>query len=270
MRILLVGPTGQTGNHVIDALRRRQPDVAIRTLTPPCGMQALSIEVIPGNDDTGTQSLRSIEHIPGNDDTGTQRFRSIEHIPGNDDTGTQRFRSIEHIPGNDDTGTQRFRSIEHIPGNDDTGTQHRRSADFSGDAAAAPDCGLAVRDIDAVIYCAPASGSTETAFGIGLIDAAAAAGVGRFVYFAGLPAPVVEAHLAEVGAQSGLAWTVLRCSAFAQGAAALDLAECAATVALDDGQAFAADDLVDDKPVGIIAAIVENGGPGAAGAPSAV
>jgi len=236
MRILLVGPTGHTGNHVIDALRRRQPDVAIPTLTPPCGMHALAIEVIPGNDDTGTQ----------------------------------RFRSIEHIPGNDDTGTQRFRSIEHIPGNDDTGTQHRRSADLSGGTAAAPDCGLAVRDIDAVIYCVPASGSTETAFAIGLIDAAAAAGVRRFVYVAGLPSPEVEAHLAQVGAQSGLAWTVLRSSAFAQGAAALNLAEFAATVALDEGQAFAAIDLAGDKPVGPIVTIVEDGGPGAAGAPSAV
>jgi hypothetical protein len=253
MRILLVGPTRHTGNYLIDALRRRRPDVAIRTLTPSCETQALSIEVIPGNDDTGTQSLRSIEHIPGNDDTGTQHRRSIEHIPGNDDTGTQHFRSIEHIPGNYDTGTQHF-----------------RTADFGGDMTSAPDCSVAVRDIDAVIYCVPASGATETAFAFGLIDAAAAAGVGQFVYVAGLPAPEVEAHLAQVGAQSGLAWTVLRSSAFAQGAAALNLAEFAVTVALDDGQAFPVYGVAGDQPVGIIAAIVEDGGPGAAGAPSAV
>ncbi|WP_404480842.1 NmrA family NAD(P)-binding protein [Novosphingobium sp. BL-52-GroH] len=310
MRILVVGPTGRTGSHVIDALRGRQADVAIRGFCRYPENRARSIEVIPGNADTGTKvRTRSIEVIPGNADTGTKsRTRSIEVIPGNSDTGTKsRTRSIEVIPGNSDTGTKsRTRSIEVIPGNSDTGTRSRSHAIdcLVGDLENPADRALAVEDIDTVIHYAPAFHPREAAMGTGMIDAAVAAGVKRFVYVSALHAqassvPGNAAKLAVEGylAESGLEWTVLRPQSFMQNidvAAALDagalelpfplatrlghvdlsdLAEVLAKVTFEDGHALASYDIASDEALGTaeIAALIAtvSGTPVAAGEMSA-
>ncbi|WP_232493159.1 NmrA family NAD(P)-binding protein [Novosphingobium kaempferiae] len=313
MRILVVGPTGRTGSHVIDALRAHDPDAEIRGLCrypeePARSIETIPgtfvaaerrsrpIETIPGNGDTGTRRSRPIETIPGNGDTGTRRSRPIETIPDNSETGTRRSRPIETIPGNGDTGTRRAvamevvvdaaegsvvrsRPIETIPGNLTAGTQRSHSIEcLTGDLENPVDRALAVAGIDTVIHCAPAFHPREAAMGTGMIDAAVAAGVKRFIYVSALHAQVssvpgnaaklaVEGYLAE----SGLDWTVLRPQNFMQNidvaatleAAALelpfplatrlgyldlaDLAEVVAKVAYEDGHAFATYDLATDE-----------------------
>jgi uncharacterized protein YbjT (DUF2867 family) len=254
MRILVVGPTGRTGSHVIDALRGRDPDVSIRGFCRYPETRARSIEVIPGNLDTGGRRERSIEVIPGNLDTGGRRERSIEVIPGNLDTGGRRERSIEVIPGNLDTGGRRERSIEVIPGNLDTGGRRERSIEvipgnldtgaqpysvacLRGDLENPADRALAVEDIDTVIHYAPAFHPREAAMGTGMIDAAVAAGAKRFIYVSALHAQAssvpgnaakleVEGYLAE----SGLEWTILRPQSFMQN---IDVAAALASGALE-------------------------------------
>ncbi|MEE4450412.1 NmrA family NAD(P)-binding protein [Novosphingobium resinovorum] len=330
MRILVVGPTGRTGSHVIDALRARDPEADIRGLCRYPESPARSIETIPGNLDTGTRSARAIETIPGNLDTGTRRARAIETIPGNLDTGTRRARAIETIPGNLDTGTRSARAIETIPGNLDTDTRSARAIEtipgnldtgtrrtlamevvadpaegsttraraietipgnldtgtrrshaiacFTGDLENPADRALAVEGVDVVIHYAPAFHPREAAMGTGMIDAATAAGVKRFIYVSALHAqatsvPGNAAKLAVEGylAESALDWTVLRPQAFMQNvdvAAAVaagaldlpfplasrqgyldlfDLAEVVARIVHEDGHALATYDLAGDE-----------------------
>ncbi|WP_159978288.1 MULTISPECIES: NAD(P)H-binding protein [unclassified Novosphingobium] len=309
MRILVVGPTGRTGCHVIDALRSRDPDVSIRGLCRYPETRTRSIEVMPGNLDTGGQRTRAIEVMPGNLDTGGQRTRAIEVMPGNLDTGGQRTRAIEVMPGNLDTGGQRTRSIEVMPGNLDTGGQRTRAIEvmpgnldtggqrtrahriecLTGDLENPADRTLAVEGMDVVVHYAPAFHPRETAMGTGMIDAAVAAGVKRFVYVSALhvqaaSVPGNAAKLAVEGylAESALEWTVLRPQSFMQNidvAAALaagkldlpfplgtrqghvdiaDLAEVLAKVTFEDGHALAGYDIASDEALGTaeIAALI--------------
>ncbi|MFD2402868.1 NmrA family NAD(P)-binding protein [Novosphingobium soli] len=411
MRILVVGPTGRTGSHVVEALRRRDPNIAIRGLCRYPDQRARSIEVVPGNDETGTHrgievvpgndetgakrtialvsgaggTQRSIEVVPGNDETGTTRgievvpgndetgtTRAIEVVPGNDETGTTRAievvpgndetgttrgievvpgndetgttrgievvpgndetgttRAIEVVPGNDETGTTRgievvpgndetgttrgievvpgndetgtTRAIEVVPGNDETGTGLRLVVDvLIGDLENPIDRAAAVNGVDVVIHYAPAFHPREAAMGTGMIDAAVAAGVKRFIYVSALQAsaPGVPGHAAKLAVEghlagSGLEWTILRPQSYMQnvdvagvvlqGALALpapagmpqghvdlaDLAEVIAKIVFEKGHAYATYDIASDEALstaeiaGLIASA--SGGPVTAG-----
>lgn len=289
MRILVVGPTGRTGSHVIDALRGRDPEADIQGFCRYPHEPARAIETVPGNLDTGTRA-RAIETVPGNLDTGT-KARAIETVPGNLDTGT-RARGIETVPGNLDTGTRKkramelvvdplegsiavSRAIETVPGNLDTGTRRAHSITcLTGDLENPADRARSVEGVDLVIHYAPAFHPREAAMGTGMIDAAVAAGVSRFIYVSALHAQVtsVPGHAAKLAveaylAESGLEWTILRPQAYMQNidvAAVLeagvldlpfalttrqgyldmaDLAEVIAKVSTEDGHALATYDL---------------------------
>ncbi|EJU10440.1 NmrA family protein [Sphingomonas sp. LH128] len=325
MRILVVGPTGRTGSHVIDALRGRDPDADIRGLCRYPQEPARAIETVPGNLDTGSAKARAIETVPGNLDTGTSRKRAIETVPGNLDTGSARARAIETVPGNLDTGSAKARGIETVPGNLDTGSGKKKRAVelvvdplegsiavsraietvpgnldtgtrrahsitcLTGDLENPADRARAVEGIDVVIHYAPAFHPREAAMGTGMIDAAVAAGVSRFIYVSALHAQVtsVPGHAAKLAveaylAESGLQWTVLRPQTYMQNidvaavleAGALDLpfalttrqgyldmadlADVVAKVASEDGHALATYDLASDEALSTaeIAALV--------------
>ncbi|MFT4056595.1 MAG: NmrA family NAD(P)-binding protein [Novosphingobium sp.] len=285
---------------MIDALRTRDPEANIRGLCRYPHEPARAIETVPGNLDTGAKA-RAIETVPGNLDTGTRKARAIETVPGNLDTRTATARGIETVPGNLDTGTQKkraielvvdslegsiavSRAIETVPGNLDTGTRRAHAiVCLTGDLENPVDRAKAVEGIDIVIHYAPAFHPRETAIGTGMIDAAVAAGVSRFIYVSTLHAQVasvpghaaklvVEAYLAE----SNLEWTILRPQNYMQnidvsGVLAThrldlpfpltmrqnyldiaDLAEVVAKVADEDGHAFATYDLANDEALSTV------------------
>ncbi|EJL24443.1 NmrA family NAD(P)-binding protein [Novosphingobium sp. AP12] len=241
MRILVVGPTGRAGSHVIDALRARDPDLSIRGFCRYPETRSRSIEVIPGNGDTGGRRASAIEVIPGNGDTGGRRASAIEVIPGNGDTGGRRASAIGVIPGNGDTGGRRASAIGVIPANGDTGgrrasaigvipgngdTGGRRERPMEvvpelrmtsqqsdlidclcGDLENPADRALAVEGIDTVIHYAPAFHPREAAMGTGMIDAAVGAGVQRFIYVSALHAQAssVPGHAAKLEVEGYLA-----------------------------------------------------------------
>lgn len=151
----------------------------------------------------------------------------------------------------------------------------------------------AVAGIDTVIHYGPAMDPREVAMGTGTVDAAAAAGVGRFVFVSVIHPQIddllnhqaklrIEAHLIN----SGLDWTILRPQHYFQnvdpvlvqrtGALVMpypvttrlghvdmnDLAEAAAKVAVEPGHSFAAYDIasaahltVEDLAEGLAAAL---------------
>lgn len=267
MRILVTGPTGRTGSHVIKALRRSAPHHAITGFCRFPESRARSIEVIPGNGDTGARLAHAIEVIPGNGDTGARLARSIEVIPGNGDTGARHARSIEVIPGSGDTAGARTRRQQ-------AGPIDLRCGDLENPA----DRALAVEDVDAVIHYGPAFHPREAAMGTGMIDAAAAAGVKRFVYVSalhaqagGVPGNAAKLEVEGYLAGSDLDWTILRPQSFMQNidvAAVLeagilelpfplgqrqghvdlaDLAEVVAKIVTEDGHALATYDIASDE-----------------------
>jgi len=312
MRILVVGPTGRTGRHVIAALRSREAELSVRGFCRTPSALARSIEVIPGNTG-GTQAMartvevipgntggaqalaRTVEVIPGNTGGAQAMARTVEVIPGNTGGAQAMARSVEVIPGNTGDAQALSRTIEVIPGNTGDAPTLSRTVEvipgntgdglgadglefMSGDLENPADRARAVEGVDVVVHYASAFHPREAALGTGLIDAAAAAGVGRFVYVSALDnladhlpgsaaKRAVEAHLA----QSGLEWTVLRPQRYMQnidvpGAAAsgtlgmpvppgtrlalidlADVAEAVATVVLETGHAFASYDLASEE-----------------------
>lgn len=307
MRILVVGPTGRTGRHVIDTLRGRDPDADIRGLCRYPQEPARAIETVPGHLDIGSAKARAIETVPGHLDTGGARVRAIETVPGHLDTGGAKARAIETVPGHLDTGSAKkramevvvdplegsfavSRAIETVPGHLDTGTREAHSIIcLTGDLENPADRARAVEGVDLVIHYAPAFHPREAAMGTGMIDAAVAAGVSRFIYVSALHAQVtsVPGHAAKLAveaylAESRLEWTVLRPQTYMQNidiaavlaAGALDLpfplatrqgyldmadlAEVVAKVASEDGHALATYDLASDETLSTaeIAALV--------------
>lgn len=267
MRTLVVGPTGRTGNHVIDALARRAPEISLRGLCRYSDQRPLSIEVMPGHTDGGARLAQAIEVIPGHTDGARSLARSIETVPGHTDGGNRLARSIETVPGHTDGGGN-LRS-------------HRIDC-LCGDLENPVDRAAAVEGIDAVVHYAPAFHPREAAMGTGMIDAAVTAGVKRFIYVSALHAQAtgvpgngaklaVEGHLAEVAAAADLEWTILRPQTYMQNidvAAAVasgtlacpcstdrpqsyldlaDLAEVVARILVEDGHAFATYDLANDE-----------------------
>jgi uncharacterized protein YbjT (DUF2867 family) len=328
MRILVVGPTGRTGSHVVDALRRRDPEVSIRgfcrypeTRSRPIetipgdarGAVAFSrpIETIPGDARTAAAFSRPIETIPGDARSAVAFSRPIETIPGDARSAVALSRPIETIPGDARSAVAFSRPIETIPGDARSAVALSRPIEtIPGDARSAVafsrpietipgdarslsshriDCVIgdlenpadrtsAVESVDTVIHYAPAFHPREAAMGTGMIDAAVAAGVRRFIYVSALHAQVdtVPGNAAKLAVESylastELAWTIVRPQRYMQNidvpavlAAGtldlpvplptpqghldlVDLGEVLATIALEDGHALATYDIANDE-----------------------
>lgn len=137
---------------------------------------------------------------------------------------------------------------------------------------------MAVDHVDTVVHYGPPMHPRETAFGTGMIDAATAAGVRRFIYISVINPQIDDLlnHKAKLNVEayllnSGLEWTILRPQHYMQtidilrairdGAVVLpydgdvklghvdlqDVAQAVAKVATEDGHAFAAYDLSSDE-----------------------
>lgn len=141
----------------------------------------------------------------------------------------------------------------------------------------------AMSEIDAVVYYGPPLSSRETFIGVGMIDAAVKAKVGRFILISVIHPEIddlmnhqaklaVEAHLIN----SGLDWTVLRPQHYMQNVDVLravehralampyppettlgqvdlnDVAEAAAKVAVESGHSFATYDLASNEHLSVI------------------
>jgi len=160
----------------------------------------------------------------------------------------------------------RGEGVESVEGDLDTPADRRR----------------AVEGMDVVIHYGPTLDPRETSMGTGMIDAAIAAGVSRFIYISVIHPQIddlmnhqaklaVEAHLLD----TDLDWTILRpqhymqnidvAQAVASGRVAMpypvgtvlghvdmaDLAEVAAMVALEPGHSFASYDIAADEHLSV-------------------
>jgi uncharacterized protein YbjT (DUF2867 family) len=169
-----------------------------------------------------------------------------------------------------------------ISGMSRRGTVRKDIEPIVGDLEVPDDRQRAVADMDVVIHYAPAFHPRESAMGTGMIDAAVAASVQRFVYVSVLHPEIGDLlnHQAKLAVEaylinSGLQWTVLRPQHYMQNIDVLetlrvgnlampypvetvlghvdmmDLADAVAKVALEPGHVYATYDIAGDEHLSV-------------------